>query len=162
MNKASTIIDKLQLQPLAVEGGFFHETYRSVRKTGIVPARIMGTSIYYLLKKSDKSDWHQVASDEIWYYHAGAPAIQLLLFQDGSWEERKIGGNVEAGQVPQSVIPAGTWQAAVLDKDSEYDFGLFGAAVFPGFEYDDFIAGNSMELSKQYPEAAKRLKELGL
>ncbi len=154
------VIDKLGLTPLTIEGGYFRETYRSTSAT--VSGKCCGTCIYYLLDGKGKSDWHQVASDEIWLYHAGISAIQLLLFPDGHWEERRIGNDLAAGEVPQSVIPAGTWQAAVLSSQAANDWGLFGATVFPGFEYSDFTPGIGKELCLKYPAAADRIRELGL
>jgi predicted cupin superfamily sugar epimerase len=159
MNTPEEIISRLHLQPLPVEGGYYSETYRS---TISLPdnKHCCGTSIYYLLHGNNRSDWHQVASDEIWFYHCGSPAVQLLLFPDGHWEERVIGNDIANGQVPQSVIPAGVWQAAtLLDAGS---WGLFGAVVFPGFEYFDFTAGDVTELITQYPSASERIRQLDL
>jgi uncharacterized protein len=145
------IITSLQLEPLTIEGGFFRETYRA-------PG---GTCIYYLLHEGQKSDWHKVAKDEIWLYHAGSPAIQILLFPDGHHEERLIGPPGSGGE-PQSLIPAGVWQAAVLFDNSSEAWGLFGAVVIPAFEYADFTPGIGAELAQQYPAAAQRVNELGL
>ena len=158
---ANQIIEKLNLQPLTVEGGFFHETYRSTVMLSD-NRHSCGTCIYYLMQGNDYSNWHKVASDEIWLYHAGVPAIQLLLFPDGTWTERVIGPDILNGQVPQSLIPAGTWQSAVLLSRKPADWGLFGAAVFPSFEYADFTPGHGNELAQIYPAAAARLNELGL
>lgn len=155
------VIEKLKLRPLTVEGGFFYETYRS---NTLLPdgKHSCGTCIYYLMQSNNYSSWHKVSGDEIWLYHAGIPAIQLLLFPDGSWTERIIGPDISSGHVPQSLIPAGTWQAAVLLSRETADWGLFGAAVFPSFEYADFTAGSGAELAKLYPEAAGRMESLGL
>ena len=158
---ADKIIEKLNLRPLTVEGGFFHETYRS---SAMLPGgrHSCGTCIYYLMKGSDCSNWHKVSGDEIWLYHTGIPAVQLLLFPDGSWSERIIGPDIIAGQIPQSLIPAETWQSAVLVSREPAAWGLFGAAVYPSFEYADFTAGSGPELAKLYPGAAGRMKALGL
>lgn len=158
---ANAIIEKLKLQPLTVEGGFFYETYRSAV---MLPdgKHSSGTCIYYLMHDRNFSSWHKVSGDEIWLYHAGVPAIQLLLFPDGSWTERIIGPDIIEGQIPQSLIPAGTWQAATLLSRKTDDWGLFGAAVFPSFEYADFTVGNGAELAEMYPSAAGRMKTLGL
>jgi predicted cupin superfamily sugar epimerase len=157
MNTPEDIIARLGLRPLTVEGGYFTETYRS---TMILPDGIhcCGTSIYYLLAKNMRSDWHQVANDEIWFYHGGAPAIQLLIFPDGRCEERVIGNDITSGQTPQSAIPAGVWQAAKLLPD-QADWGLFGAAVMPGFEYSDFTIGNAAELCLQFPPLAAKIND---
>ena len=50
---AEQVIARLQLQPLCVEGGFFHECYRSARRAD--NGRCCGTSIYYLLRRCDRS-----------------------------------------------------------------------------------------------------------
>ena len=149
--KAKEVIDVLQLEPLTVEGGFFKELYRS---KSIMPdgKRTCGTSIYYLMTIDNISSWHKVASDEIWYYHAGSPAIQLLISPDGTLEKRIIGNDFAAGQVAQSIIPAGTWQAAILKNKNPDAWGLFGASVFPAFEYDDFTGASVEEMSKNFPE----------
>jgi len=157
---ADEIIKKLNLVHLDIEGGFFRETYRSPVKAVSGKPHSAGTCIYYMLTGKTISDWHKVASDEIWLYHAGVPARQLLLFPDGNWEERIIGPDILSGEVPQSLIPAGTWQAAVLTKRDAEDWGLFGALVVPGFEYSDFTSGKSFELAEKYPGAAAKIKSL--
>lgn len=162
MNTADEIIQALDMKVLSVEGGYFRETYRSIAKTEATRQRKAGTSILYLMKGMDISRWHLVKSDEIWMYHAGSPALQMLLFPDGSWCERMVGPDVLAGEMPQSLIPAWTWQAAVLRDRTEDSWGLFGAVVVPGFEYEDFKEGNVAELLKKYPEAEPRIRETGL
>ena len=162
MPDAKDIIRALKLEPLSIEGGFFRETYRSKVQATTPSPRCAGTCIYYLMTDKDISSWHKVASDEIWLYHAGSAAIQLLLFPDGSWEERIIGPDIVKGQRPQSLIPAGTWQAAVLLEREAGTWGLFGAAVHPGFDYADFQIGDSKALAEKYQEAARRMAETGL
>ena len=94
-----------------------------------------------------------MASDEIWYYHAGAPARQLLLAADGTRTCVLIGPPELPEAVPQSVIPAGCWQTAWLEPapGGEAGWGLFGAAVFPGFEYGDFTAASDDEICARFP-----------
>ncbi len=157
--KASEIIKLLDLKPLPLEGGYYSETFRSAifsKQQG----RCSGTCIYYLLEGTARSYWHSVRSDEIWLYNCGSSAIQLLLFPDGKWEERIIGANIAEHERPQSIIPAGTWQAAVL-KDQKA-WGLFSAVVCPGFEFEDYIPGKGEDLIRNWPSAEKRIRELGL
>ena len=161
--KASDVIAQLHLEPLEIEGGFFHELYRCAERVSVDGRmRTLGTSIYYMLQGKGISDWHRVASDEIWYYHGGSSAVQLLLYPDGTWEKVTIGSNLLEGERPQSVIPAGTWQAAVLSDSSDTSWGLFGASVFPGFEYEDFELGKGADLAERYPDAASLMYALGL
>ena len=164
---ASEVIQSLGLVPLPVEGGYFLETYRSkaMSRTGSAE-RSAGTCIYYLLDHKSISAWHKVASDEIWLFQGGVPARQLLLFENGSWEERIIGCSLADGQKPQSVIPAGTWQSTVLDLEAQgvppsemnaaadHVWGLFSTVVIPGFEFADFQGGSAEELAARWPQAA--------
>ena len=157
--ESSETIKLLDLKPLPLEGGYYCETFRS--KMGSEQKdRCAGTCIYYLLEGGNKSYWHSVKSDEIWLYHCGSPGIQLLLFPDGAWEERTIGANFADNEFPQSVIPAGTWQATVLKNPDSW--GLFSAVVCPGFEFEDYMPGRGAELITKWPAAEKRVKELGL
>lgn len=140
----------------------FFETFRSIVRTKATKERHAATSILYLLKGREISRWHLVKSDEIWMYHAGSPAVQMLLFPDGTFAERIVGPDVLSGEFPQSVIPAWTWQSSVLLDRTPDSWGLFGAVCAPGFEYTDFMTGKTEELILKYPEAKKRILELGL
>ncbi len=113
MASAQEIAQVLGLQEHR-EGGMFRELYRSVVRTHATKQRRAATSIFYMLRARDVSTWHLVKSDEIWMYHAGSSAIQLLLLPDGTFEERVIGPDVLSGEFPQSLVPAWTWQSTVL------------------------------------------------
>jgi len=154
-------IKALGLEVLTVEGGFFKEIYRSKSKTEN-KNRICGTSIYYLMTTHNVSSWHKVNSDEIWYYHGGSPAVQFLIYPDGSMEKRLIGIDLKAGHIPQSLIPANTWQAAVLLNKNEDAWGLFGASVFPGFEYEDFSAATLEQMIEKFPDLKETLLDFDL
>ena len=70
--------------------------------------------------------------------HRGGP---LTLFYGGDGDEPQekesvtLGGDVRAGQVPQAVVPAGTWQRAAASAAEET---LVSCAVSPGFDFADF------------------------
>lgn len=151
----------LNLDTLDVEGGYFNQIYKC-NVPASQPNRFCGTSIYYALGGKQVSKWHKVASDEIWFYHAGTPAQQILLFPDGHWELHIIGPDLKAGQRPQSIIPKGVWQAASLIDQSEDSWGLFGATVFPGFEFEDFEDSPASELMPKWPSAADAIKNAHL
>ena len=153
---AAETIEALGLEPLTVEGGFFKEIYRSKLMTEN-KKRTCGTSIYYLMTARDVSTWHKVTSDEIWYYHGGSPAVQLLIHPDGSMEKRFIGLDIKSEQTPQSLIPANTWQAAILLNKDKDAWGLFGATVFPGFEYDDFSGASVEQMIEHFPSLKEQL-----
>lgn len=141
---ADQIVDLLQLEPLPGEGGFFRETYRAADQ---IPAgtyadrpgvRCASTQIYYLLRAGAVSALHRVRSDEVFHHYAGDAVTQLRLTPEGRSELITIGSDLESGQRPQAIVPAGWWQGACLASDSEDAWALMGCTVSPGFEWEDF------------------------
>jgi predicted cupin superfamily sugar epimerase len=127
---AGAIIAALGLQRHP-EGGWYREIHRSDAAPG---ARAAVTSIYYLLKASERSHWHRVDAEEIWHFHAGA-ALELSISADGTQSATfKLGMNLAQGERPQIVVPKGHWQSA----QSSGNFTLVGCAVAPGFDFAGF------------------------
>ena len=160
--QAADVMRELGLEALVVEGGYFRQVYKSKNTCHERQDRACGTSIYYMLTDDSVSKWHVVQSDEIWHYYAGSPAIQILLFPDGKWERRVIGPDLAKGERPMSIIPAGVWQAAILRDRSKGSWGLFGASVFPGFEYEDFSEKPFAEIKDNWKDAIPAATEAGL
>ena len=159
MNTADIIEQQLGLKPVPDEGGSFVRTYTGANLPGSgSPA---ATSILYLLRGMEISRWHKLRCDELWNYHSGSSARQLLLFPDGTWSERTIGPDVRRGEMAQCLVPAGVWQSTVLTDQSADSWGLFGSVCVPGFEYDRYTGGSARDLMKQYPEAAERIRAFG-
>jgi predicted cupin superfamily sugar epimerase len=127
---AGAIIAALGLQRHP-EGGWYREIHRSDAAPG---ERAAVTSIYYLLKASERSHWHRVDAEEIWHFHAGAP-LELSISADGTQSATfRLGMNLAQGERPQMVVPKGHWQSA----QSSEDFTLVGCAVAPGFDFAGF------------------------
>lgn len=129
----------LGLQPHP-EGGWFAETYRSTLK--IAPPthsgpRASATGILFLLNPGEESRWHRVASDELWIHQRGGPLELVLGGTDDDPQHDtsfRLGADYPAGDVPQALVPAGTWQAArPLDEAV-----LVACVVSPGFDFADF------------------------
>jgi predicted cupin superfamily sugar epimerase len=135
------IAEALGLEPHP-EGGWFRETYRSrvrFEPPGFGAERSAATAIYYLLGPGDQSRWHTVRSDELWLWHRGGP-LELLLGGGGERPEAAparivLGLDTAAGQAPQALVPAGTWQSARPAGGEEV---LVTCVVAPGFEFADF------------------------
>ena len=127
----------LELRPHP-EGGWYAETYRHPSTTR-TPAgeRSLATAIHFLLLPDEGSAWHRVASDELWFHHRGGP-LRLWLGGDadgpGHASELVLGRDVESGQRPQLLVPAGHWQAARPIDDAV----LVSCVVVPGFDFADF------------------------
>jgi hypothetical protein len=128
---AAEVIARLGLAPHP-EGGHFRELYRAPSPSG---GRSALTTIYYLLAPGENSAWHRVKrADEVWYFHAGdALELRLAASADG-YEAHRLGLDLAAGERPQLVVPAGSWQSA----HSLGQWTLVGCAVAPGFEFGDF------------------------
>lgn len=143
------VIRILGLVPLEIEGGHFRETYRCLTASE-TPGHSCGTCIYYMIRGnfmnggSSVSKWHKVVSDEIWFFHAGSTAEQFLLFDHGTREKRILGADILKGEIPQSIIPAGTWQFTRLADQNPDSWALFSTVVCPGFEYEDFVFDDNM------------------
>jgi len=107
---AAEVIALLELKPHP-EGGHFRETFRD-RRTVEGP-RAASTAIYFLLARGERSHWHRVDAAEIWHYYAGAPlALEIAEAHAGPIRRQRLGIDLAAGERPQAVVPAHTWQAA--------------------------------------------------
>lgn len=153
---AKTLIDMLGLQPLALEGGYYFETYRSpeIIPGASMPRRYTGprsfsTAIYYLLTPDMFSAIHRLRSDEIFHFYTGSPVDMLQLRPDGSYAVITMGNNIGEGEIPQVVVPNGIWQGCKLKDGGEY--ALLGTTVAPAFDYEDYEQGDREQLIAQYP-----------
>ncbi|MDX2022963.1 MAG: cupin domain-containing protein [Deltaproteobacteria bacterium] len=155
MDRAATLIQKLGLQPHP-ERGFFAETYRSPQRIDSQlhgGTRAASTAIYFLINAEHGATYlHRLISDEIFHFYEGGPLDVLMLFADGRGEVRRLGTNIEAGERPQIVIPAGTWFGTALPAGVSHC--LFGCTVAPGFEFEDFALAQGPELAVRYPSFA--------
>jgi predicted cupin superfamily sugar epimerase len=134
------LAEQLDLQPHP-EGGWFRETWRSpvsFRPEGYPGQRSAATAIYFLLHPGERSRWHVVRSDELWSWHRGGP---LALRLGGAGDEPAaartvvLGGDVDAGEQPQVLVPGGAWQCAAPAGPAPV---LVSCVVAPGFDFADF------------------------
>lgn len=146
MNAAiQQIIDELRLEAHP-EGGFFIETYRS-KEILANEGRNLMTSIYFLLTSENVSKFHQIKSDEMWYFHSGSPLVVHMLSKRGH-EELIIGNDLNKGQQPYGMVPKDTiFGSCVLEENS---YSLVSCAVAPGFDFRDFKLFTKEELMPDY------------
>ncbi|RNM12600.1 cupin domain-containing protein [Nocardioides pocheonensis] len=128
------------------EGGWYAETYRNPAPTGTTAGvRSLATAIHFLLLPGESSAWHRVASDELWFHHRGG-ALRLWLGGDADRPveatELLLGPDVEAGERPQLLVPAGHWQAARPVDEAV----LVSCVVVPGFDFEDFTLDRDVPL----------------
>jgi predicted cupin superfamily sugar epimerase len=135
---AARAIDLLGLQPHP-EGGWYAETWRAGLREGPPgappAARGAGTAIYFLLRAGERSHWHRVDAAEVWHHYSGGPLeLHLAEGDRGPVTTVILGPDLEAGQRPQAVVPAGWWQAAQpVGADV-----LVGCTVAPAFVFEGF------------------------
>lgn len=155
MKNVQSIIRSLNLLPHP-EGGYFKETYRS---SGNIPQSALTnnfsgdrnycTGIYFLLTSDNFSAFHRIKQDEMWHFYSGSTLYVHIIDEKGTYTRVEVGIDLENGQQPQFVVPAGCWFASsVKDKDS---YSLVGCTVAPGFDFDDFELAERSALINQYP-----------
>ncbi len=151
------IIEELQLQAHP-EGGFYAETYRSSAFTFNQNGekRNLSTAIYFLLHDTNKSNFHRIQSDELWFFHQGEP-IEIVTIQDGKSRSIILGNAIEKGELPQATIPANTWFGSKL-KDGK-GFALVSCTVAPGFDFLDFELAEYEKLANEFPNLKALIEE---
>lgn len=167
---AEQLIERLGLEPLPEEGGFYRETFRSPRE---LPAGSMGqeyagpraalTAIYFLVTPASPSAWHILPSDEVFLWHAGAPVRMLRLPPEGPAEPITLGVDLAAGQRPQAVVAGGVWQGCRLEDNAEPGWALMSCLVAPGFDFADFHVATPEEveaLKTQHSDLAEEILRL--
>jgi predicted cupin superfamily sugar epimerase len=161
------VIERLGLEPLDQEGGYFRQTWRSA--SGI-PNEILGsafsagehaagTAIYFLITRDQFSAMHRLKADEIWLHHLGDPLEMLMLHPDGGGELASIGPDLSRDQRPQHVCPANSWQGThIAPGQGRFGYALGSCIMAPGFEWSDFELGDRDTLIRQYPEFAQTVR----
>jgi len=165
MLTAQEIIERLQLEPLEGEGGYFRETYRSklTIPSDVLPPffdgdRRITTAIFYLLTPETFSAMHRLPGDEVYHFYLGDTVEMLHLHPDGTGEVIRIGNDIVTGMRPQVLVPGGSWQGSRLVSGGS--FALMGTTMAPGFESSDYIAGRRAELVARYPDYAELITAL--
>jgi uncharacterized protein len=153
------IIRKLGLEPHP-ERGYYRETYRSsseVQSQRHGGNRAASTAIYFLVTANEPTTFlHRLVSDEVFHLYDGGPLEIVRLFEDGRWDIAVLGMNLDEGERPQIVIPAGTWFGTELRAGASHC--LVGCTVAPGFDFADFELAQGPELEARYPAAAERIR----
>ena len=149
-------ITRLNLQKHP-EGGYFKEVYRapqSFQPEGFDGDRNYLTSIYFLLERNQVSHFHRILSDELWYYHGGAPCRVYQIDAKGVCTHFDLGLELTKGEQPFGFVPSGN----IFGAEALGDFTLVSCAVSPGFDFKDFTLMTTSDLLQRYPEHASLIK----
>lgn len=156
----------LSLEPHPREGGWFRSTYEAAEKIPVAALgasrypspRRTGTAIFYLLEPETFNEMHRLRSDEIFHFYTGDPVELLQLHPDGTGSSSILGNDLFAGQHPQLVVNQDTWQGSRLVRGGAW--ALLGCTVSPGFEYEDYEAGERKALTAKWPDFATLIAAL--
>jgi predicted cupin superfamily sugar epimerase len=157
-------IERLQLKPHP-EGGYFRQTYEAdltlpekALPAGFESARRASTAIYFLLEGNNFSALHRLRSDEVWHFYAGAPIAVHVIDPAGIYSAIRLGGDPDAGEVFQAVVPAGCWFGSHIAEWKS--FALVGCTVAPGFDFVDFEMAKREEMLRTYPQHRETIEQL--
>jgi predicted cupin superfamily sugar epimerase len=162
------IIQKLNLEPLPVEGGFFRRTYYGPENISAneLPTRYPRqprpycSVIYFFLTAEAGcfSSLHRLPTDEVYHFYLGDPVEMVLLMEDGSSRRVILGQDLLAGQEVQWIVNRGVWQGSHLASGGA--FALLGTTMSPAYETSDFEEGQRDVLIKQFPHEKELITKL--
>jgi predicted cupin superfamily sugar epimerase len=150
MYTADYFIKQLDMIPHQ-EGGFYKEVYDSednVSVENINEPRKLWTTIYFLLRDGEVSNFHRLKSDEMWYYHAGSSLTIYMINPEGELIIEQLGLDIENGEKPQVLVPKGYIFGSAMNNSG---YALVGCMVAPGFEFKDFELFERNYLLDKYP-----------
>lgn len=143
------LVEQLQLQPHP-EGGYFAETYRSDWEVSTDHgSRSLMTCIYFLLTSDNSSKFHQIKSDEMWFFHEGSP-LTVHVLSDYGYEKLLVGPSDQEGHLPYQLVKSGVIFGSTVDQEDSYS--LVSCVVAPGFDFQDFKLFTAEELLEKWPE----------
>ncbi|ABX42044.1 cupin domain-containing protein [Lachnoclostridium phytofermentans] len=146
------------------EGGFYKEVYASDEnitskelKIDFEGSRMLWTSIYFLLRDGEVSNFHRLKSDEMWYYHSGSPLTIYMISPNGELFTEQLGLDIENGEKPQVLVPKDYIFGSAMNNEG---YALVGCMVSPGFEFRDFELFKRNELIEKYPQHQQIIHKL--
>lgn len=144
------------------EGGYFKESF--VSDSTLAPntlhineERHLWTSIYFLLRTGEVSNFHRLKSDEMWYFHAGEALTIYMISPEGELIEKQLGLNIEKGESPQVLVPKDYIFGSSMNRKG---FSLVGCMVAPGFNFKDFELFDRKYLLEKYPSYKETIEKL--
>jgi hypothetical protein len=96
--------------------------------------------------------------DEIYHFYLGDPVEMLQLDTNGTGRVLILGPKVEEGMNLQVCVPGRTWQGSRLIDGGT--FALLVTTMAPGFDFQDFKAGDRESLLRTYPQYSEQIAKL--
>ncbi len=155
--KADDIIKKLNLVPLAHEGGYYKRTWVSDINLDMRP---LGTAIFFLLLNTIDgfSALHTLPFPEIYHFYLGDPMELSLFHKNGKVEQIIMGQDILNGELLQFTVPGNVVQGSRIVRGGK--FALIGTTMSPGFTFDDFYLNSKEDMVERYPESRELILSL--
>ena len=145
MKSAEYYIKNLNMDP-HIEGGYFKESF--ISNDELKQDKKLWSSIYFLLRTGEVSNFHRLKSDELWYYHDGEALTIYMITPEGELVTRQLGKDIENGETPQILVPKGCIFGSAMNNNG---YSLVGCMVSPAFEYNEFELFKREYLLELYP-----------
>ena len=145
MKSAEYYIKNLNMDP-HIEGGYFKESF--ISNDELKQDKKLWSSIYFLLRTGEVSNFHRLKSDELWYYHDGEALTIYMITPEGELITRQLGKDIENGETPQILVPKGCIFGSAMNNNG---YSLVGCMVSPAFEYNEFELFKREYLLELYP-----------
>lgn len=171
------IIKKLALAPYpGGKSGYSAKIYESNVKikakelSSLYKAKEYGlfSSIYYLLPEDELLKFHATTAAKQFNHYLGAAMLVIIIEPNGNLKKIILGKNLMKGEVPQIIIPEGSYIAAkVYSKSNIYRkkhlnklklYTLIGCTTSPSWNIKDCIRANYEDLTKKFPQHEKIIK----
>jgi predicted cupin superfamily sugar epimerase len=143
---AQDVIRRLDLVPLPGEGGYYRQTVLVPNPDPEASYAPLHTAILFLVTPDSWSGLHRLASDELFHFHMGDECEMVVCSPEGAIEERRIGIDLDAGCLVQTLVPGGMWQGTRLVRGGDYGYALLGTTMTPGFRPDQFQLATRRDL----------------
>lgn len=163
---ADELIKMLELVPYpgaVCKKVYFKEVYRS--DSMVKPLsddrseRNAFTTICLLVKQGEIGSWRRLKSDETFFYHKGNPMRIAVIKPNGKSETVLVGDKLKNDEARYHyTIVANSWLNYGIGVGDD-DYGLFSAAVAPGFDPNDVETADHAILAEEYPQHAKTIME---
>ena len=141
MERKEQIIEKLSLEPLPKEGGYFRFISEFGDGAGM---------IYYLMTESSFSHLHKLSADEVWTFLEGDVAVQTIVHEAGNIEKTTLGPDNRT-----SIVRKGHYQATRI-AEPQKGYSLFTTTMSPRYSDSMYTHGADVREMREDP----RLKEL--
>ncbi len=160
---AQQLIDRLKLEALDGEGGFYRRIYEdpcAIQTDTLGPFSSLNlplsSAIYYLMTRESFSALHWLAGLEIWTWIAGDPIEQVVAHPSGTVERRLVG--LCEKMVPVSIVPGDCWQGSRVHAEGSVGYALCSTVMCPAYDQRDFKLADS-QVCERYAAHAEYMKE---